>query len=62
MLVRVKFYKIETTKTGTVQHYLGFQDVLNKQLPDGCSVIARAFRNCTSKQKEANSFEIEQWN
>lgn len=57
-LYRFKFYKFEVTKDKEVQHYLGFLDVIDSNLADGCSVYAKAFRLANAEQKTANAVEV----
>lgn len=47
-------------KHGEDRHFLGSIEVLHSKLVDGCSLYAKAFRNCTVKQKEANDLIVEE--
>ena len=60
-IVRYHFFFIDDNKGHKTKKSLGFKDVvtLGKILPDGCSNLAKAFRNCTVEQKSANCVEIE---
>ncbi len=58
-MVRVKFYKNEYNEAGNLkQQYLGFVDVLDSKLADGCSTMAKAFRMSNAEQKTANAVEV----
>lgn len=56
-LVRVFFYK---NGLNDQQEFLGTVDIIdNGTLSDGCSLIAKAFRMASSRQKDANSVELQ---
>lgn len=61
-MFRFKFYKIEISKEGEeeARHYLGFVDINNEPLADGCSLYAKAFRLCSMQQKTANAVDVQE--
>lgn len=59
-IYRVHFYEVSVSKSDNrTQKYLGFQDVIDNKLSDGCSFLAKAFRSAIGTQKTANAYVVE---
>lgn len=56
---RVKFYKNDYDEAGNLkQQFLGFVEIVDSKLSDGCSLTAKAFRAANHEQKNANAVEV----
>jgi hypothetical protein len=60
-MYRFNFYRVEYDKNDNKkQSYLGYLDVIDSKLPDGCSVYAKAFRLANAEQKMANAVDVQE--